>query len=361
VTVLDSQGVLAGRYELHRLIGRGGMAEVFEGYDRLLDRTVAVKMVPRGRVDTETTERVRREARAVAALNHPNVVALHDLVLGPRDAFLVLELLDGPTLAQHVRERSRLPAPEACQIAAQVCAGLAAAHRRGLVHRDISPGNIVLTRSGTVKLTDFGIAHGITDAFVTGEGQVSGTPPYMSPEQIRGAELDGSSDLYSLGCCLYLMLTGRPPFVHATAAEIATAHLREHPDPPRTVASDVPPEVNSTVLRALAKRPADRFPDAETMRAALTAPSISGAELQLTRPLTSTEPPTVADTIRPDTGISPAGAQSAAKSASDAGGADLEELAEGAVPGILRRRVGVILVLLAVTALLVALPFLLTG
>jgi serine/threonine protein kinase len=357
VTVLDPQGVLEGRYELRRLIGRGGMAEVFEGYDRLLARTVAVKMVPRGRADAETTERVRREARAVAALNHPNVVALHDLVLGPQNAFLVLELLDGPTLAQHVRERSRLPAPEACQIAAQVCAGLAAAHRRGLVHRDISPGNIVLTRSGTVKLTDFGIAHGIADAFVTGDGQVSGTPPYMSPEQIRGVELDGSSDLYSLGCCLYLMLTGRPPFVHATAAETATAHLHERPDPPRTVAREVPPEVDSAVLRALAKRPADRFPDAETMRAALTAPSIGNAEQQVVHSVTSVESPAAAGTIRLDTSIGPASAESA----TDAGNADLEELTEVAVPGILRRRVGLILVLLAVTALLVALPFLLAG
>lgn len=342
--------VLADRYELRRLIGRGATADVYEGYDRLLGRTVAVKRVPREPSDPETTERVRREARAVAALSHPHIVALHDLVLAPQTAFLVLEFLDGPSLAQVLRDRSRLPATEARDIAVQVCAGLAAAHARGLVHRDVTPGNILFAGVGTVKLTDFGIAHGVPNAFLTGAGLVSGTPAFMSPEQIRGSELDGRSDLYSLGCCLHLMLTGLPPFPGESAAELASAHLRDRPAPPRAVAADVPVDLDAVVTRAMAKRPAERFPDAEAMAAALGAvpPHPEGGDGTVNRP-----GPTV---LSPTMGQADPRAPSTARFTTDP-----EEFDEVRVPPLLRRRTALLLVLLALLIALIAVALLLTG
>lgn len=331
--------LLADRYELRSLIGRGAMSAVYQGYDRLLERTVAVKGVPRELVDDETTERVRREARAVAALSHPHVVALHDLVLAPRTAFLILEFLDGPSLAQVLRERSRLPGDQAREIAAQVCSGLAAAHARGLVHRDITPGNILFATPTTVKIADFGIAHGVPGAFVTGDGLVSGTPAFMAPEQIRGAELDGRSDLYSLGCCLHLMLTGRPPFPGTSAADLASAHLRDDPAPPRAVAADVPADLDAVVTRAMAKRPADRFPDAEAMAAALTADPHPG-------------PAAAQATI----GVAMQAPGATVRSPTDLG----EEFAEVRVPALLRRRTGLALVLLALVAAVIAAALLLS-
>ncbi len=336
--------LLEGRYELRCRVGRGGMAEVFEGDDRLLNRRVAIKLVSGDRFpDPESIDRLRREARAVAALEHPNVVALHDLVLGSSTAFLIMELVDGPSLAGLMRDRGHLSGDEAREIAMQVCDGLDAAHRRGLVHRDITPGNILLGATGTVKITDFGIAHGVTDAFITGAGRISGTPAYMSPEQVSGVEADARSDIYSLGCCLYLMVTGRPPFHRGTAVETATAHLRDEPPPPREVAPDTPVDLEEVVLRALAKHPADRYPTAAAMRAALVGCVPRTASLVDTHDVQSPRAPT--RRLAPWPTRSPLGNSGELAD-------DTDEMADGRLPGAGRRRWGLLLILLGVASLI---------
>lgn len=349
----DQQGsLLEGRYELRRLLGRGGMSEVYEGHDQLLDRRVAIKLVSRDRsLDPDAIDRVRREARAVAALDHPNVIALHDLVIGERTTFLIMEYLDGPSVATLLRERHRLASREAREIAGRVCDGLAAAHRRGLVHRDVTPGNILLGTDGAVKLTDFGIAHGVAGAFVTATGQISGTPAYMSPEQVSGAEVDVRSDVYSLGCCLYLMLTGRPPFQNGTAVETASAHLREEPAPLRSIVADVPADLEAVVLRSLAKHPADRYQNAAALRAALVDDTT--ADRDRTVPIGAGDgmmpPRHVTLRMPPGTERTPVGRR---RPAGD------DELDDAPLPGGAARRLGIALIVLAVVALLAAAAFL---
>jgi serine/threonine protein kinase len=347
--------LLQGRYELCRRVGRGGMADVFEGHDRLLGRRVAVKLVSRDQFpDPDSIDRLRREARAVAALEHPNVVALHDLVLTPTTTFLIMELVDGPSLAVLLREQGCVPPDEARRIAIQVCDGLDAAHCRGLVHRDISPGNLLISGAGTVKITDFGIAHGVADTFTTGAGRISGTPAYMSPEQICGIEVDARSDIYSLGCCLYLMLTGRPPFHCDTAVETATAHLRDEPPPPREIAPETPADLEAVVLRALAKDPADRYPTAAAMRAALAC----GAQPDPDR--TASLGDTHDNRQGPMLGthrLAPRPAQGPRGCAGEIA-ADIDV---GPLPGAAQRRWGLLLILLGVTSLLAIAVVLILG
>ena len=262
--------VLLDRYEVGRLLGAGGMAEVFEGRDRLLVSRVAIK-VPLAQYahDPEFTHRFRREAQTAASLSHPGVVAVYDTGSENGTHFIVMEYVDGRTLKDVIRDEAPLYPDRAAEICADVCAALAAAHARGLVHRDVKPANIMLMPDGRVKLMDLGIARAAAGETVTQTAAMLGTAQYLSPEQAQGQTVDYRSDLYSLGCCLYEMLTGTVPFRGATPVAIAYRHVREDPVAPRLLNPDIPPALEAVCLKAMAKLPDNRYQTAAEFRADL--------------------------------------------------------------------------------------------
>ncbi|MDQ3538437.1 MAG: protein kinase [Actinomycetota bacterium] len=266
--------LLSDRYELGATIGAGGMARVVQAHDRLLDRAVAVKLMRDDlSADPTVRERFLREARAAARFAHPNAVAVYDTGQDGRRPWIVMELVDGDNLADRLAAEGALPADTAKSIADQVLAALSAAHRAGMVHRDVKPANILLPRDGGVKLTDFGIAKGIQEATagLTATGQLIGTAKYLSPEQVDGHPATPASDVYAMGVVLYEMLTGAPPFVGENALAVALAHTRDPVPPLRGVDQTLA----SVAERALAKDPEQRYPDAAAMRDALTGRSAS--------------------------------------------------------------------------------------
>lgn len=261
--------VLSGRYELGEELDSGGMSTVYLAHDLELDRTVAIKLLPQD-PEPDQVERLRREARAAAAIEHPNVAGVHDIGVSDESVFVVIEYLRGQSLRDVLARDGCLSTGYATHIAAEVCLALSAAHQAGVIHRDITPGNIMLCADGTVKVLDFGIARLDGNSFRTATGQICGTPAFVSPEQARDEPLDGRSDVYSLGCCLYQMVTGHAPFEASTPLAVVTAHLHEPPRPPREIDPTIADPVQQVVLRALAKRPHDRYPTAEAMHAELT-------------------------------------------------------------------------------------------
>ncbi|SPT54384.1 Serine/threonine-protein kinase pknB [Actinomyces bovis] len=277
--------ILAGRYEIRDLIGRGGMAEVRLGYDTRLSRTIAVKLLRADIADDETFQaRFRREAQSAAGLNHPAIVAVYDSGEEPMTQpdgtvrsvpYIVMEYVEGHTVRELLGEGEAVPIEEAVEITVGVLNALEYSHRAGIVHRDIKPGNIMLTSTGDVKVMDFGIARAIEDsaATVTQTHSVVGTAQYLSPEQARGELVDARSDLYSTGCLLYELLTGQPPFQGDSAVAIAYQHVRELAKPPSSLAADVPEALDRVVLKALAKARDDRYQDAAHMRSDLLAAS----------------------------------------------------------------------------------------
>ncbi|MBW3664761.1 MAG: Stk1 family PASTA domain-containing Ser/Thr kinase [Actinobacteria bacterium] len=259
--------VLAGRYRLEDLIGRGGMAEVREAQDEVLDRAVAVKMLlPRFAQDEGFIERFRREAQASASLSHPNIVAVYDT--GEQDGlpFIVMELVRGRSLAE-VITAGGLTERRALEVTAEVCRALSYAHSRGLVHRDIKPGNILLGEDGQVKVTDFGIARAVNAETVTQTAAVLGTAAYLSPEQAQGHPVDGRSDVYSLGVVLYEMLGGRAPFAGDTAVSVAYMHVQEMPTALRDLDPSISTAAEAIVFRAMSKNAANRYQTPEDMAA----------------------------------------------------------------------------------------------
>src|SRR5256884_7525237 len=271
--------LIAGRYEVREHIATGGMASVFKTWDHRVERLVAMKVLRSlDKNDLRAVERFRREARAAAALAHPNAVTIYDFIEELSQYLLVMEYIHGPTLKREIIDRRHLHALETLEIAAQVCAVLQVAHTRGFIHRDIKPQNIMLvsTNASTpgvnsllVKLTDFGIVRVAEDAGLTNSGIVLGTADYLSPEQARGEKLTASSDLYSLGVVMFEMLTGRPPFVGPTAVSIAMQHASANPPPLRQFNANVPLAAEEIVMRALEKEPEDRFSSAAEMQLAL--------------------------------------------------------------------------------------------
>jgi len=264
--------VLSDRYEIHQRLARGGMAQVYLARDRSLDRPVAVKeLVPEFATDPSFVERFRREAQAAANLSHPNIVGVYDWGTQDGTYFIVMEYVDGPSLSQVIRKDGPLHPRRAAELANEVAAALGFAHSRGVVHRDVKPGNVLLTATGQSKVTDFGIARALSspDDDLTQAGSVMGTATYFSPEQAQGLQVDPRSDLYSLGVVLYEMVTGRPPFNGDTPLAIAYKHVQDQPAPPSTVVPEVPRGLEAIIMKLLQKRPDDRYPTAEALRADL--------------------------------------------------------------------------------------------
>ncbi len=263
--------VLNGRYRLDEPIGEGGMAVVYRGYDLVLDRPVAIKVL-RGQfaADASFLRRFEREAQAAARLSHPNIVSVYDVGRDDGTRYIVMEYVPGKTLKQLILEHAPFSLDEAIHIVRQVAAALDYAHQHGLVHRDIKPQNILVDERGFVKVTDFGIAKGLTDVSLTEAGFGMGTVHYVSPEQARGEPATPASDIYALGVVLYEMLTGRLPFDADNPIGLAMQHVHEAPPPPRQFNPNIPPAVEAIILRALAKDPRQRFPTAGALAQALT-------------------------------------------------------------------------------------------
>ena len=268
--------LIGGRYELGEMLGRGGMAEVRKGTDSRLGRVVAVKRLRTDLASDATFQaRFRREAQSSASLNHPAIVAVYDTGEEPSSdgsgvaqPYIVMEYVAGRTLRDIIREGRKILPERALEITSGVLSALDYSHRAGIIHRDIKPGNVMLTPSGDVKVMDFGIARAISDASstMTQTAAVVGTAQYLSPEQARGETVDSRSDVYSAGCLLYELLTGRPPFVGDSPVAVAYQHVREPATPPSQHDSELPDEIDAIVMKALAKRVEDRYQSAAAMR-----------------------------------------------------------------------------------------------
>jgi serine/threonine-protein kinase len=264
---------LGGRYELGQVLGRGGMAEVYLAHDTRLGRTVAVKTL---RVDLARDPsfqaRFRREAQSAASLNHPAIVAVYDTgedyVDGVSIPYIVMEYVDGSTLRELLHSGRKLLPERAMEMTIGILQALEYSHRNGIVHRDIKPANVMLTRTGQVKVMDFGIARAMGDSgmTMTQTSAVIGTAQYLSPEQAKGEQVDARSDLYSTGCLLYELLTVRPPFVGDSPVAVAYQHVREEPQPPSVFDPEITPEMDAIVLKALTKDPNYRYQSADEMR-----------------------------------------------------------------------------------------------
>ncbi|HSV40689.1 MAG TPA: Stk1 family PASTA domain-containing Ser/Thr kinase, partial [Nocardioidaceae bacterium] len=292
---------LGGRYELAELLGRGGMAEVRKGTDVRLGRIVAIKRLRTDLVDDPTFQaRFRREAQSAASLNHPSIAAVYDTGedQGPGDdhphPYIVMEYVAGRTLREILREGRKILPERALEIVGGVCAALDYSHRAGIIHRDIKPANVMLTPTGDVKVMDFGIARAIADtsSTMTQTAAVVGTAQYLSPEQARGETVDSRSDVYSTGCLLYELLTGRPPFIGESPVSVAYQHVREQAKPPSAIDPSLPPEVDAIVMKALTKRVEDRYQSAAAMRSDIER-YLAGKPVTAPQPII---PPPVPDT-----------------------------------------------------------------
>jgi eukaryotic-like serine/threonine-protein kinase len=350
--VIGGTRVLGGRYELGRMIGRGGMAEVYAAHDGLLDREVAVKVLrERFREDEAFTARFHDEARHVARLAHPNLVVVFDT--GTEDAapYIVMERIRGRTL-QQAMDAGGLTEDRALQVAADVCGALGYAHEHGIVHRDIKPGNVMLAEDGSVKVTDFGIARAMSDETVTATAAVLGTAAYLSPEQAQGRRVDARSDLYSLGVLTYELLTGKVPFTAETPVAVALQHVRAAPTPVRELAPNVSRHAETIVMRLLEKDPDRRYQHADEVRLDLERARRGESPLPLRIAMTrraaasasplGTEADDLTTTLLPTVGLAvlgAAGAGGAGGPGTDAGGGDDDGFVTrgpGGVPAVVR-------------------------
>jgi serine/threonine-protein kinase len=297
----EGQHLVGGRYALGELLGRGGMAEVRKGTDTRLGRTVAIKRLRTDLASDITFQaRFRREAQSAASLNHPAIVAVYDTGEEPASdgsgisqPYIVMEYVAGRTLRDILREGRKILPERALEITSGVLSALDYSHRAGIIHRDIKPGNVMLTPSGDVKVMDFGIARAISDASstMTQTAAVVGTAQYLSPEQARGEPVDSRSDVYSAGCLLYELLTGRPPFIGDSPVAVAYQHVREQAPPPSDHDTELPPEIDAIVMKSLAKRVEDRYQSAGAMRNDIER-YLAGHPVHVVAPPPLVEPPT---------------------------------------------------------------------
>ncbi|GAA1054452.1 Stk1 family PASTA domain-containing Ser/Thr kinase [Dietzia natronolimnaea] len=270
--------LLAGRYEIGEVLGFGGMSEVHRGRDTVLGRDVAVKIMrPELARDETFYQRFRREAQNSASLNHPSIVAIYDTGEERTDdgalPYIVMELVEGDTIRDIVKMDGPLEVERALGVMADVCGALDFSHKKGIIHRDVKPANIMISRDGAVKVMDFGIARAVSDASstLTNTSSVLGTAQYLSPEQARGETVDARSDLYSAGCVLYEMVAGAPPFTGESPVAVAYQHVRESPQPPSAINPEVGRYVDAVVMQAMAKNPENRYDTAGDMRTDLLA------------------------------------------------------------------------------------------
>jgi beta-lactam-binding protein with PASTA domain/predicted Ser/Thr protein kinase len=253
--------VFGDRYEVEGRIGAGGMAEVWRGHDRVLNRTVAIKtLLPQFARDASFVDRFRREAQAAARLNHQGIVSVYDSGTDGDTPYIVMEFIEGRTLADYLASGKTIPPMEAAKIAQDIAEALAVAHAQGVIHRDIKPANVMVTREGKVLVMDFGIARLVSGPETAPQtSAVLGTASYLSPEQAQGQPVDARSDIYALGVVLYEMLTGRPPFTGDSPMAIAYKQVNATPPAPSSANPEVPPELDAVVMRALSKNPANRY------------------------------------------------------------------------------------------------------
>lgn len=280
-------GTLSGRYETGQRLGSGGMSNVYMATDRILERTVAVKILAEHLSDDERfVARFKREALAVAKLIHPNIVQVYDTGVDDGRHYIVMEYVEGRSGAQILQRQGPCEPETAAEIGVQACAGLDYAHRRGIIHRDVKPGNLMITGGPvgggemTVKLTDFGIARAIEQTRITQVGSVVGTAAYLAPEQVRGDEATPATDVYALGVVLYQFLTGRLPYEGSTLAELAVRQQNEKPLPPSTYNDEVPETLGAAVLRALEGDPNRRYASADELSSGLQM-GLEGADVSL--------------------------------------------------------------------------------
>jgi serine/threonine-protein kinase len=280
--------VLGERYEIGGVLGRGGMAEVHHGRDLRLGREVAVKVLRSDLArDPSFQVRFRREAQASASLNHPAIVAVYDTgedrTSTGATPYIVMEYVEGETLRDVLRREGPLPPARAMALAADIAGALDFSHRNGIVHRDVKPGNVMITPQATVKVMDFGIARAVSDsaATMTSTAAVIGTAQYLSPEQARGEGVDARSDVYSLGCMLYELVTGAPPFTGDSPVAVAYQHVREDPKLPSSINPRVPAELDAILLKAMSKNPANRYQSAADMRTDLQR-ALAGQRVEAT-------------------------------------------------------------------------------
>ncbi|MDH3681350.1 MAG: protein kinase, partial [Acidimicrobiia bacterium] len=264
-------GVFGGRYAVDRKLARGGMADIFLADDLVLERPVVIKtLLPQYAGDPAFIERFRREATSAAKLNHPNVVAVYDWGSHDDSYFMAMEYVEGESLGQVLQRTRVLATDRALEVTGEAAAGLGFAHANGMVHRDVKPGNIMITTTGEVKVADFGVARALDASdSLTQTGNVMGTAAYFSPEQARGEVVDPRSDLYSLGVVLFEMVTGRRPFSGTSPLSVAYKHVGEVPPAPSSVNGELPPAIDVVIATLLAKHPDDRYPDADHLCADL--------------------------------------------------------------------------------------------
>jgi eukaryotic-like serine/threonine-protein kinase len=326
-------GTLSGRYETSERLGSGGMSNVYKATDKILERTVAVKILAEHLSDDERfVARFRREALAVAKLIHPNIVQVYDTGIDEGRHYIVMEYVEGRSGAQILQRQGPVGPEIAAEIGAQACAGLDYAHRRGIIHRDVKPGNLMIVGGPvgggetTVKLTDFGIARALEQTRITQVGSVVGTAAYLAPEQVRGEEATPATDVYALGVVLYQFLTGRLPYEGSSLAELAVRQQNEKPLPPSTYNDEVPESLGGAVLRALEGDPNRRYASADELATGLrmglqgedvtlplgegtAATNVLGAETSATRHLDHTAQteyrPAQSQTRRPEPRIAP--------------------------------------------------------